>query len=145
MRDFIPEGEVVSEVERLRHTRMRGAGGRPDFIPGPDHVLQSPSGHENAAQEALDRAMAAQSSAAREDWNAGVERLRNLSVAQAIEVIRQAPVSVQEMLLTIESKVGQRKGVLKAFPEVDPSVAVRWDSILADAPASDEDGSSEEE
>lgn len=146
MRDYIPEGEGVSAVERERFTRQRAAGGsRPDFIPGPDHKLAPRSGHAAQAKEALDRAMAAQGSAARADWDAGVLKLKNLNVGQAIEAIRQAPFAVQEMLLTIEMKHGQRSSILKAFPKVDPSVVENWDSILADAPASDEDGEENED
>lgn len=147
IRDFIPDGKDPSPAEQARFATLRGSalgGARKDFIPGAGHELHRASGRRDQAREALERAMARQSSAARTDFQAGVERLRNLNVAQSIEAILQAPSAVQEMLLIAEAKNGNRKSILDRFPQVDPRTVANWESILADGPKpSDEDGPAE--
>lgn len=136
VRDFIPAGEkntatkVALEAQKLR---ARGAGFR-DFIPSPDHKLLPPSGSEASHREAIERAMARQASAAREDFNNAVMKLKGQTVSQAIEAIRQAPYAVMEMTLVAEQLNGNRKSILQVFPEVDPEVVLRWKEINAGAP-----------
>jgi hypothetical protein len=78
--------------------------------------------------------MARQASAAREDYQNAVTRLKGLTVGPAIEAIMQAPDAVQEMLLVAEKLNGNRKSVLDQFGEPDPAALARWEEILEQAP-----------
>jgi hypothetical protein len=136
VRDYIPEDEVQTEQEIARKQMLKGMGigHRADFVPAADHVLRPPSGSQQQAEEAVARAMAAQASAARNDFQNGVERLRGLNVANAIEAITQAPFAVQEMLLIAEKLNGNRTSILQRFGEPDPEAVRRWQELLAGAP-----------
>ena len=136
-RDFIPAGapKTPKEVERSKQLKAMGAGRvRLDFIPGPDHKMAPPSGRKEQAREALERALARQASAAREDYDTAIKTLAGLNVAQAIEHITQAPFSVQELLLVVEATHGKRSSILNRFPPVDPKAVLRWEEINSGAP-----------
>lgn len=137
VRDFIPIDKDTSPTERARFQQLRsiaGGGVRRDFVPGPDHALKPPSGRAASAKEALDRALARQAGAAREEFQSAVKKLRDLNVAQTIEHITQAPTTVQEMTLVAEALHGNRSSVLQRFAPVDPEVVARWEVINAGAP-----------
>ena len=136
-RDFIPADTARSPLEVEKQKQLRSMGGgkvRLDFIPLPGQEPLPPSGHKAAAAEALERAMARQASAAREEYQAGVNKLSGLNVSQAIEAITQAPLAIQEMLLVAESLNGNRKSILQHFPDVDPEQVTRWKAINDGAP-----------
>ena len=139
VRDYIPADEAANTAEVLKFKLQRGSGGRPDFIPGPDHELQKASGRDGSADEALERALRAQSFAAREEWDNAVSKLRELNVADAVSHIARLPFAIQEMYLAAESKYGQRKGVLGAFGAPDPAVLERYEALLADTSTESED------
>jgi hypothetical protein len=137
VRDYIPAGKerTPEELERSKQLKAMGAGRvRMDFIPPAGHELKPPSGRADQASEALARSMARQASAARQDFQTGVERLQKLNVGQAVEAILQAPFSVQEMLLVAEKLNGNRVSVLNRFPQVDPATVARWGEINAGSP-----------
>ena len=145
-RDFIPANENPTplEVERGKQLRALGAGRvRLDFVPGPDYVKAPPSGHKAQAHEALERAMARQASAAREEFQAAVARLRDMNVAQATEFITQAPTAIQEMYLVAEGLHGARKSILDRFPPQDPEAVKRWEEINSGAPDEASKGTAE--
>ena len=73
--------------------------------------------------------MAAQATAAREQFNTGVEKLKALTVAQAIDYITKSPYALAEMLVVAEMLYGNRKGVLDRFGPPDPGVVKRWTDI----------------
>lgn len=136
--DFIPairdKSPAIKEALEAQQRRSRGQGFR-DFIPGPNHVKLPPSGSKASHKEALDRAMARQSSAARDDYAHAVQKLKDLTVMQAVEFIRQLPYAVMEMTLVAETLNGHRKSILQAFPEVDPETVAKWKEINAGSPA----------
>lgn len=143
VRDFIPETKELSPTERARFQQLRsvaGGGVRADFVPGPNHVLRPPSGRKDSADLALERALARQAGAARQEFQGAVDRLRNLNVAQTIEHITQAPTAVQEMTLVAEALHGNRKSVLDRFTAVDPDVVARWKAINDGAPDGAQEG-----
>jgi hypothetical protein len=140
VRDFIPttDDATPAELEKLKKLKGMGRGmGQRDFIPGPDHKLMPPSGSAEQGQEAIDRSMAAQASAAREMYQGAVKTLKELNVADAIEHITQAPFAQQELLLVAEARHGKRKSILDRFGEPDPAVAARW-AVLVDGAPTDE-------
>lgn len=129
-RDFIPAGEKKTPQE----SRRRGEA-RPDFVPGPGHKLLPPSGdRQEAGTKAIEAALSRQAGAWRTDYNAAVERLRTLTVAQAVDVVAVAPEAVREMLLVAETLNGQRKGILDRFGTPDQSVIDRYQELLAANP-----------
>lgn len=135
VRDFIPEGERITPAERQRMQLSRGSAGRPDFIPEEGHESKPPSGKEEQFQDALERSLARQEHALRQEYNTAVERIQKLNVAQTIDLIGTAPYSVMELYLAVENLHGQRKGVLEAFPPVDPNVVERYRPFLSTNPA----------
>ncbi len=135
IRDFIPADDELSDVEREKQKMLRamGSGRRiADFIPGPDHELKPPSGAEAQAEEAIARAVAAQASSMRTEYQAAVTKLKGLNVGNAIEVILQAPPAVAELLLVAEKMNGNRKSITDRFGEVDPAAVARWASVAND-------------
>jgi hypothetical protein len=131
-RDFIPEAADASEQERDRFERARqSARGNAfrDFIPGADHELQPPSGSAQQADEALERALARQATAAKDEFDAMTLKLKDLSVAETISLITKAPVAVQEMALVAEALSGNRSDILDHFGPVDPAAVKRWTDI----------------
>lgn len=130
----------MTPAERERHAKLKGMGrgaSSRDFIPGPDHKLQPPSGSAAQGQEAIDRSMAAQASAARDMYQEAVKKLQSMNVGQAIEAIMQAPFAQQELLLVAEAQNGARKSILDRFGEPDPAAVARWAEIVNGAPADD--------
>lgn len=136
--DFIPslkdQPPAIREALEAKKRQARGQGFR-DFIPGPNHVKLPASGGAAQHKEALERAMARQSSAAREDYENAVRKLKDQTVSQAIESLRRLPYAVMEMALVAEGLNANRKSILQAFPEVDPATVARWKEINAGKPA----------
>lgn len=141
VRDFIPEGEDATAYEKAKHALARGGGGRPDFVPGPDHVKVESAGREGQAEEAMARAAATEGAAIRTEYRLIVERLANMNVAQAADYIQTAPFSVMETALAAETLHGHRKGVLERFPPVDPAVIKQYEAIEADDAAANAESS----
>lgn len=142
VRDYIPEDTELTASERARRDRFKaqvGRGVHPDFIPGEAHERKPGNSRTHNAAEALDRAMAAQASAAREEYENARLKLQGLNVMQAVEAIRQAPFSIQELMLVVETREGGRKGIISAFPPIDPAAVGNWENILADAPVVEEE------
>ena len=132
VRDYIPDPADASEIERDRFERARNtARGNAfsDFIPSKDHKLEPPSGSAAQAEEALNRAIARQATAAKDEFDAVTLKLKDMTVAEAIAFITKAPVAVQEMALTAESLLGNRTDILEHFPPVDPAAIERWTDI----------------
>lgn len=129
MRDYIPDDVdlLPSERKNAAVARRRVLGGLvQDWIPDsntPEKAVSS--GKEYNAEVALKRAMAAQAAAAGEELKSAVERLKGFNVAQAVAHITQLPYSQMELYLAAEVMYGNRKGVLEAFPPVDPAVVDR--------------------
>lgn len=143
VRDYIPDDVDLTPSERRNAgvARRRVQGGMvADWLPDKDTPpLAVKSGKEYNQDAALKRAMAAQASAASEELQSAIERLKKLNVVQAVNHITQLPYSQMELYLAAESLYGNRKGVLEAFPPVDPAVVDRIKLLIgADAePAPD--------
>lgn len=149
MRDYIPEGAAATPLEqRTRElTRRRGTSGQlADWIPDADTPsLAEPGGKFYSAKEALDRTLVAQATAAAAELTESVDRLKKMTVAQAIAHIQNLPYSQMELYLAAETLYGNRKSLLERFPPVDPAVIDRIKLIGADAApaASDPDEAKE--
>jgi hypothetical protein len=132
VRDYIPDPVDATAAERDRFNRARlsarGSTQR-DFVPAPGHELRPPSGAKAQADAALTRALARQESAARDDFQTAVKKLKGLNVAQAIEAITQAPPAVADMMLVAEALNGNRTSILQRFAAVDPKSVTRWETI----------------
>jgi len=127
-RDWIPAGETTpNEAIIIEKQRRGGARGLVvDFIPGPGFEVRPPSGAKKQADEAVERAMRRQEYAIAEEWDAAVENLKKMTVAQAATFIASAPFAVQELYLTAELEHGNRKSLLDRFPEPDPATRDKY-------------------
>jgi hypothetical protein len=129
VRDFIPEGSELTREEKVRFDNLRNlmrGGIRQDFVPDKKHRRLPGQGRASAADEALERALQRQATAAQAEFNTAVERLQNMSVAEAIALIAQMPVSQQELYLVAEEATGKREDILSMFPKPDPAVRERF-------------------
>lgn len=143
VRDYIPDPGEATELERDRFNRARlTARGQSysDFIPGPDHKLEPPSGSKAQADEALNRSLARQATAAKDEFDNVTLRLKDMTVAEAIAFITKAPTAIQEMGLVAESLSGNRTDILEHFAPVDPAAVKRWTDISKPKPRRRTDG-----
>lgn len=148
VRDYIPDDVDLSPSERRNAgvARRRVQGGMvADWIPDENTPpLVKKSGKQYNQDAALKRAMAAQQTAAKGEFDEAVARLKKMTVTQAVQHITQLPYSQMELYLASEVMYGNRKGVLEAFPPVDPAVVDRIKLLIgADATASDPDDEKE--
>lgn len=136
VRDYIPEGDAPTPAERAARVQQRArvqSGIVLDFIPGEGHELAAGRDREAAGEEALERALTAQKFAAKQEWDSAVERLQNMNVADAVATIAKMPLASQELYLAAEARHGARKTILGQFPEQDPAVAERYQTLVAEA------------
>jgi hypothetical protein len=136
IRDFIPDGEEATPVERTRMQRgriIRTGANNADFIPDPNDptvpvVKRSPEERHNRAMQA---AAARAEYASRNEFRVAQLRLKEMSPAQAVNAIEVMPLASLEMYLAAEQLGAARHDILSLFPPIDPSVVERYREQLA--------------
>ena len=115
-RDYIPDNENATVAERAHYDNLRAmvrGGVQQDFIPGPDHKLKRPA--PNGSKRALEKALRDSANAVVQEFEAAKKRLAQLNISEAVQLIRDLPIAVQERYLVAEAVTGQREAVLAEF------------------------------
>lgn len=136
IRDFIPEGEELTEAEKQRfHSRPLGPTSRPtaefvvaDFIPAEGQEAQPIPTPEEAHKRAEDAARKTGEVYARRQFEDAKEVLTrgDLSVGNTIDYLRHLGPYERDVFLVAEARGLKRREILDAFPSPDPRVKSRF-------------------
>jgi len=127
IRDYIPETANPTKQEAARFANAKAAvkgGVRHDFVPAKGYKLKPPA--PNGSEAALARALLDAERSVKEEFEAAKSRLAKVNIAEAVALISELPLTVQEMYLVAEASAGNRPSVLELFPEPDVTVKERY-------------------